>query len=63
MTEILRESHAILNRVLGMTIPQRTNKSGHVHQQQSVTIPYLDTQAAEQTTYYREYHQYVPISF
>jgi len=63
MVVILRENHDILQRVVGMTVPHRTDKSGHVHSRQPVTLQYLDQQEADQMVYYQDYRRYVLICF
>lgn len=63
MLGILQENNTILQRVVGMIVPHRTDKSGHVHFQQPVTLPYLDDQGADQIAYYRDYRRYVLIGF
>ena len=55
MDGILRENHAILQCVLGMTVSHRTDKSGHTHPQQPVTLQYLDQQEADQIAYHHDY--------
>jgi hypothetical protein len=61
--EVLQQNHAIMRRVLGMSVPQRTDKSGRLHPRKSVTIAYIDAQAEDQITYYREYRRYVLFRF
>jgi hypothetical protein len=63
MGEILQENNTILQRVMGMTVPYRTDNSGSVHPQQPVTVVHLDEQEAEQIAYYHDYHGYVQIGF
>ena len=63
MSEILQENNAILQRVVRMTVPHRTDKSGRVHPQQPVTLVYLNEQEADQIAYYQDYHRYVHIGF
>jgi hypothetical protein len=63
MGEILQENNTILQRVMGMTVPYRTDKNGCVHPQQPVTVVYLDEQEAEQIAYYHDYRRYVQIGF
>jgi hypothetical protein len=63
MLGILQENDTILQRVVGMIVPHRTDKSGRVHFQQTVTLKYLDDQSADQIIYYRDYRRYVLIRF
>jgi hypothetical protein len=63
MREILQENNTILQRVVRLTVPYRTDKSGHVHPQLPVTLAYLDEQGADQKAYYQDYHRYVYIGF
>jgi len=61
MHEVLQINNTILQRVMSMTVSHRTDKSGHVHPQQLVTLEYLKEQEADQVAYYRDYHRYVHI--
>jgi len=61
MCEVLQVNNANLQRVVRMTVPHRTDKSGRVHHQQPVTLLYLNEQGADQVAYYRDYHRYVHI--
>jgi hypothetical protein len=63
MREILQENSAILQRVLKMTVPYRTDKSGRIHPRRPVTLDYLDEQGEEQIAYYQDYRQHVQIGF
>ena len=42
-----------------MMVPPRTDKSGHIHTRQLVTLPYLNAQRENQIAYYQGYYQYV----
>ena len=61
MREVLQINNTILQRVVSMTVPHRTDKSGRVHPQQPVTLAYLNEQEEDQVAYYRAYHRYVHI--
>ena len=61
MHEVLQINNTILQCVVSMTVPHRTDKSGRVHPQQLVTLEYLNEQEADQVAYYRDYHRYVHI--
>jgi len=61
MREVLQINNTILQCVVSMTVPHRTDKSGRVYLQQPVTLAYLNEQEADQVAYYRDYHQYVHI--
>jgi len=61
MREVLQINNTILQRVVSMTVPHRTDKSGRVHPQQPVTLAYLNEQEEDQVAYYRDYHRYVHI--
>jgi len=61
MHEVLQINNTILQRVVSMTVPHRTDKSGRVHLPQLVTLEYLNEQEADQVAYYRDYHRYVHI--
>lgn len=63
MCGILQDNNTILQRVLRMTVPRRTDKSGRVHPQQPVTLVYLNDQEADQIAYYQDYHRYVDLGF
>jgi len=61
MRWVLQINNTILQRVVSMTVPHRTDKSGRVHPQQPVTLAYLNEQEADQVVYYWDYHRYVHI--
>jgi len=61
MLEVSQVNNTILQRVVGMIVPHRTDKSGRVHPQQTVTLVYLNEQGADQIAYYQDYHRYVHI--
>ena len=61
MRVVLQINNTILQHVVSMTVPHRTDKSGCVHPQQLVTLEYLNEQEADQVAYYRDYHRYVHI--
>ena len=59
MLGIVEESNAILQRVMGMMIPPRTDKSGRFHTRQLVTLPYLNAPREDEIAYYWGYCWYV----
>jgi len=61
MRVVLQINNTTLQRVVRMTVPHRTDKSGCVHPQQPVTLAYLNEQEADQVAYYQDYHRYVHI--
>jgi hypothetical protein len=55
MTEVRDEAQRVLDGLLDTTVPERTDKSGHVHPEHQVTREYLDAQATDQVQYYESY--------
>jgi hypothetical protein len=50
-TEVGVEAQRVLDRIVGITVIERTDKSGHVHPEHQVSREYLDAQATDQVQF------------
>ena len=50
-----RKESQVLKETIGKIVRWRKDKAGNTHPRKSITLEYLDEQAADQLKYYKEY--------
>ena len=56
MLAVHEKESQVLNETIGKIVPLRKDKAGNTHPRKTVTLEYLDEQAADQLKYYKEYN-------